>query len=89
MADYCILGYLDTFVRDWQIHVTILSWLAANKKMSHAQVWQAIQDDPDLAPAVKALEQDDIRKIMDWMFKEGMVGKPETQSITYTTLMAE
>jgi len=87
MADYCIEGYLNTFVtpspEGWGLDVTILSWIDTNKKMTHLEVYQAIQDS-DLDVVVKALEADDIRKIMDWMVAQGQIGKPENQTITYT-----
>jgi hypothetical protein len=87
--EYCIIGYLDEFVKPnpegWGLDVTILSWLNTNKNMSHVEVWQAIQDDPQFdGTAPRNLEQDSIKKIMEWMFDHGMIGKPGNESITYT-----
>jgi len=88
MAQYCIIGYLDEFVKPspegWEIQAPILSWMNADKNLSHTQVWQKIQDDEGLSPIVKALEKEHIRLIMEWMVEMNLIGKPETQTITYS-----
>lgn len=82
MAEYCILGYLNDFVEVWGLHTTILSWMASSKKMSHTEVWDAIQAS-GLDASIKALEPRDIHTILEWMFGQGLIGKPENSTITY------
>jgi hypothetical protein len=86
MADFCQLGYLNEFVMPdpgWYIQAPILSWLDADKRLTHIDIWQKIQDDGVLQPPVKALSQDNIRTILEWMYAHGLIGKPETDQITY------
>jgi hypothetical protein len=86
MADFCELGYLNAFVTPaptgWGLDTTIKSWLATDKRNTHIEILDKIQAGT-FDPAVKGLSTTDIKTIMDWMVGQGMIGKPETQTITY------
>lgn len=86
MATYCIEGRLNKFVKPEseggrEIQVTILS-LLATQNMTDNAMYDWIQAS-ELDAEIKSLTQLDVKKIMAWMDKEGLIGKAETQEITY------
>lgn len=83
MAEYCIIGYLNIFVENESFRNIIIAWFTTHKRGSHQDAWQAIQDS-GLNAIYKALEPGDIHKILDWMVEQGLLGKPENSTITYT-----
>ncbi len=86
MATWVLPGYLNEFVmpspEGWALHITILSWISTDKRLTDSEVYGKIQAS-ELDARIKALSLQDIKKIMVWMEQESLIGKADAQEITY------
>ena len=88
MATWVLPGYLNEFVKPqseggWGLpDPTILSWISTDKRLTDTEVYVKIQAS-SLDAKIKALSLQDVKKIMIWMNKEGLVGVADSQEITY------
>jgi len=84
MATYCLPGRLNTLVETYKIQTTIMSWLATDGKLTSQEIYQKIQSDEGLDAYVKGHSMLEIKTVLEWMEKNGMiVNAAGNQQITY------
>jgi hypothetical protein len=91
LNNICEEGYLNEFVKPvseggWGLCETIVSWMTVKRGYSAQEFYDLIQAS-GLDPSIKALDIEQIKKILNYMdgktFSGKTIGIPENQSITY------